>query len=77
MYTNKDIRKAIVYSYIKKIQRHFIPYLLSKNVHVDYWNKTKFYKLNKYHVLKLKVVNQIREIRFEPNVSEFYSNEFL
>ena len=76
MYTNKEIRKAIVYSFIRKESNFFIPYLLSKNVYVDYINKTSFYKIFKYHIQKLEIKQGIREIKFEQQ-NWGYCNDFI
>ncbi len=75
-YTNQEIRKAIVLSFIRKEPKHFIPFLLSKNVYTDSWNKTLFYKMFKSEILKSTVKNGIGEIKFSQQDSDFY-NDYL
>ena len=74
MFTNKEIRKAFVYSFIKRDASFFIPFLLSKNVYVDYWNKTTFYKIFKFKLLKLEAKNGIGKITFERQNWAYYSD---
>lgn len=73
-HNNKEIKNAIIKSFIEKDPKYFIPFLLSKNVLVDYWNKTKFYKTFKYNILKSEMKNGFREIKFEKQDWEYYDD---
>lgn len=73
-YDNKEIKNAIIKSFIEKDPKYFIPFLLSKNVLVDYWNKTKFYKVLKSEILKLELKDGFKEIKFEKQDWGYYDD---
>lgn len=73
-YNRNDILNAIICSFIEKNPRYFIPFLLSKNVFVDYWNKTKFYQVFKYEILKLEMKNGFKEIKFNKQDWSYYDD---
>lgn len=73
-YDNKEIKNAVIKSFIEKDPQYFIPFLLSKNVLVDYWNKTKFYKILKSEILKLEMKDGFKEIKFEKQDWEYYDD---
>lgn len=73
-YNNKEIKNAIIKSFIEKDPKYFIPFLMSKNVIVDYWNKTKFYQAFKNEILKLEMRDGFREIKFEKQDWGYYDD---
>ncbi|SEP79465.1 hypothetical protein SAMN04488097_0671 [Epilithonimonas lactis] len=73
-YGNKEIKNAIIKSFLEKDPKYFIPFILSKNVFVDYWNKTKFYEAFKYEILKLEMKDGFREIKLEKQYWDYYDD---
>lgn len=73
-YGNKEIKNAIIKSFIEKDPKYFIPFLLSKNVFVEYWNKTKFYQIFKNEILNLEMKDGFREIKFEKQDWGYYDD---
>ena len=49
-YSIEEIKNQLIECCISKDTASFIPYLLSRNVSVDYINKLRFYKFLKYMV---------------------------
>lgn len=73
-HNSKEIKNAVIKSFIEKDPKYFIPFLLSKNVLVDYWNKTKFYKVLKSEILKLEMKDGFKEIKFEKQDWGYYDD---
>ena len=73
-YNNKEIKNAIIKSFIEKDPKYFIPFLLSKNVFVEYRNKTKFYQIFKNEILNLEMKDGFREIKFEKQDWGYYDD---
>lgn len=71
-YNSIEIKNAIIKSFIEKDPKYFIPFLLSKNILVDHWNKTKFYEVLKYEILKMEMKDGFREIKFEKQDWGYY-----
>ena len=73
-YNKNEILKAIVHSFIEKDPKYFIPFLLSKNVFVDHWNKTQFYQRFKNEIFKLEMRDGLGEIKLEKQDWGYYDD---
>lgn len=74
--TNKNIRDAMVWAYVKKDSKYFISFLMSEIVIVDTDNKIDFYKLFKSKILNSTVKGSIKEIKVEKEFNGFYDDYF-
>lgn len=74
VYSVKDIRNSVVYSFLKKDPCHFIPFLMSDNVSVDDDNKVKFYNQFRHNILNANIKGKIAEIKVEIELNGFYDD---